>query len=143
MKWVLCSTSSPLQVDYTDPVLPPRMTAEKVRAGINFMVADIAEPGWLAETCLISPDATAVPTVERKLVGSRAIVVIGTGVRQPPNRLMLFESVSNAIHRAAPQSIVAFNALPEDSGQPPRVGLRMEALWSCGLAPLARGAQCP
>jgi hypothetical protein len=42
--------------------------------------------------------------------------VIGAGLRLPPGRLVLFETVVNAIHRAAPQAAIAFNTRPEDSG---------------------------
>jgi hypothetical protein len=43
-------------------------------------------------------------------------VVIGAGLRLPPNRLVLFEAVVNAIHRVAPQAAIAFNTRPDDSG---------------------------
>jgi hypothetical protein len=60
---------------------------------------------------------TAVPTVEHRLAGGRYdCVVIGAGVRLPPNRLALFEALVNAIHRAVPQTAIAFNSRPEDSG---------------------------
>jgi hypothetical protein len=37
---------------------------------------------------------------------------MGAGVHLPPNRLVLFEAVVNAIHRAAPQAAIAFNTPP-------------------------------
>jgi hypothetical protein len=43
-------------------------------------------------------------------------VVIGAGVRLPPSRLGVFEAVVNAVHRAAPRAVIAFNTRPEDSG---------------------------
>jgi hypothetical protein len=42
-------------------------------------------------------------------------VVIGAGVRLPPEGLMLFEAVIIAIHRDAPAAAIAFNTRPEDS----------------------------
>ena len=36
-------------------------------------------------------------------------VVIGAGVRLPPQGLALFEAVVNAVHRAAPAATIAFN----------------------------------
>jgi len=117
MKRVLLIGLEPSTVDYSDPALPPAMTAEKIRAGIKLTLSDIADRGWLAETCLINPDETAVPTVERQLAASRYdCVVVGAGLRLPPKRLTLFEAVVNAVHRAAPQSPIAFNTCPEDSG---------------------------
>jgi hypothetical protein len=43
-------------------------------------------------------------------------VAVGAGVRVPPNQLAPFEAVVNAIHRAAPQTAIAFNSRPENSG---------------------------
>jgi len=92
------------------------MTAERIHAGIKITLADMAKRGWDAELCLIRPDETAVAAVEGRLAAQRCdCVVIGAGVRVPPNRLLLFEAVINAVHRAAPQAAIAFNTRPEDS----------------------------
>jgi len=67
--------------------------------------------------CFIQHDETAVPTIERCVAADvYDCVVIGAGVRLPPNGLMLFEKVINVVHRAAPQAAIAFNTRPEDSG---------------------------
>jgi hypothetical protein len=117
MKRVLLVGFDPATVDYSDRALPPGMTAEKIHAGIERALADMTERGWLAENCFIKPDETAVPTVERHLgAGHYDCVVVGAGVRPPPNRLALFEALVNAIHSAAPQTPIAFNSRPEDSG---------------------------
>jgi hypothetical protein len=117
MKQVLLVGLDPETVDYSDPALPPGMTAERIHAGINLALADLAKRGWQAESCLINPDGSAVPTVERYLAGHHYdCVVVGAGVRLPSNRLALFEAVVNAIHRGAPHTAIAFNTRPEDSG---------------------------
>jgi len=104
-------------VDFSDPALPPGMTAEKIHAMVKLALADFVGRGWHSQICFINPDETAVPTVERCLAGDAYdCVVIGAGVRLPPNRLVLFEAVVNAIHRAAPQAAIAFNSRPDDSG---------------------------
>src|SRR5215469_9206106 len=101
MKRVLLVGFDPAAVDFSDPALPPGMTAEKIHAGVKLALADFVGRGWHAEICFINPDETAVPTVERCLAGDAYdCVVIGAGVRLPPNRLVLFEAVVNAIHRA-------------------------------------------
>jgi hypothetical protein len=88
-----------------------------IRDGVNLALADFAGRGWHPEICYIKPDETAIPTIERCLAGDvHDCVVIGAGVRLPPNRLVLFEAVVNAIHRAAPQAAIAFDTRPEDSG---------------------------
>ena len=117
MKRVVLIGFDPATVDFSDPALPPGMTAEKIHAGVKLALTDFAGRGWHPEICFIKPDETAVSTIERCLAGDvYDCVVIGAGVRLPPNRLVLFEKVVNAIHRAAPQAAIAFNTRPEDSG---------------------------
>jgi hypothetical protein len=57
----------PETVDYSDPALPPGMTAEKIHAGIAVAMKQFAERGWEAELAFIRPDETAGTTVERHL----------------------------------------------------------------------------
>jgi hypothetical protein len=117
MKRVMLIGLDPATVDFSDPALPPGMSAEKIHAGVKVALADMAARGWQAENCFINPDETAVPAVERRLAEGRYdCVVIGAGVRLPPNRLVLFEALVNAIHRAAPGVAIAFNTRPEDTG---------------------------
>ena len=117
IKRVLLVGLDPGTVDFSDPALPPGVTAEMIHAGVKVALADMAARGWLAENCFIEPDASAVPAVERRLAEGRYdCVVIGAGVRLPPSRLLLFEALVNAIHRAAPGAAIAFNTRPEDTG---------------------------
>jgi hypothetical protein len=116
MTRILLLGYDPEAVDFSDPALPPGMTAEKVRAGISVALKLFAERGWEADVGFIRPDETAGPTVERQLSStSYDCVVIGAGVRLPAQRLALFESVINAVHKAAPSASIAFNTRPEDS----------------------------
>jgi len=113
---VLLVGYDPKTVDFSDPGLPPGMTAEKIQAGIEVALKEMADRGWEADLCLIQPDATAGQTIERQLASATyACVVVGAGVRLPPQRLALFEVVVNAIHKAAPATPIAFNTRPEDS----------------------------
>ncbi len=117
MKRVLFIGFDPATVDFSDPALPPGMTAEKIHAGVNVALGDFAARGWHSEMCFIKPNETAVPTVERYLARDLYdCVVVGAGVRLAPSQLSLFEAVVNAIHRAAPQAAIAFNTRPDDSG---------------------------
>ena len=76
----------------------------------------IQERGWQGDTCMITPDDTAVPMLEKQLRNTQYdCVVIGGGLRIPPKGLALFETVVNVIHRAAPTSAIAFNTRPEDT----------------------------
>ena len=116
MTRVLLLGYDPETVDFSDPALPPGMTAEKINAGIAIAMKQFAERGWEADVGLIRPGETAGPTVERRLASkSYDCVVIGAGVRLPPRGLALFEAVINAVHKAAPGAAIAFNTRPDDS----------------------------
>src|ERR1700722_13932578 len=116
MARILLLGLDPETVDFSDPALPPGMTAEKVHAGIAVALKQFAERGWEADLGFIRPDETAVPTLERQLASkSYDCVVIGAGVRLPPRGLVLFEAVINAVHKAAPGASIAFNTVPQDS----------------------------
>ena len=116
MTRVLLVGYDPETVDFSDPALPPGMTAEKVHAGIAVAMKQFAEHGWEADLGFIRPDATAGPTLERQLAAkSYDCVVIGAGVRLPPRGLALFEVVVNAVHKGAPGAAIAFNTVPQDS----------------------------
>jgi hypothetical protein len=116
MTRILLVGYDPETVDFSDPALPPGMTAEKVHAGIAVALKQFAERGWEADVGLIRPDETAGPAVELQLASKTYdCVVVGPGVRLPPRGLALFEAVINAVHKAAPNSAIAFNTLPQDS----------------------------
>jgi hypothetical protein len=89
---------------------------EGCRVGQRTSLKQMAEPGWHADLCLLRPDETAGPDVERRLKAQAYdCVVIGAGIRLPPRSLSMFEAVINAVHRAAPDAAIAFNTRPEDS----------------------------
>lgn len=108
----------PDTVDYSDPALPPGMTAEKIRAGIAVALKRFADRGWEVDMGFVRPDGTAGLTLERQLASkSYDCVVIGAGVRLPPRCLGDFEAIINAVHRGAPNAAIAFNTRPEDSAE--------------------------
>ncbi|MEO8658098.1 MAG: hypothetical protein ABI693_06490 [Bryobacteraceae bacterium] len=116
MTRVLLLGYDPEFVDFSDPALPPGMTAEKVHAGIAVAMKQFAERGWDGDVCLIRPDETAGPAVERQLASKSCdCVVIGGGVRLPARGLQLFEAIINAVHKAAPGAAIAFNTRPDDT----------------------------
>jgi hypothetical protein len=116
MKRVLFVGQKPETVDFSDPALPPGFNAEKINAGIAIGAAKIKERGWQADLCMIAPDETAGPMLEEQLASAiYDCVVIGGGLRLPPKSLLLFETVINAIHKAAPSAAIAFNTRPEDT----------------------------
>ena len=116
MTRVLLVGYHPEAVDFSNPAYPPGMSVEKVRAGITLALKQMADRGWENDVCYIRPDGTAEQTVERHLASAKNdCVVIGAGVRLPPQSLADFEAIINAVHKAAPAAAIAFNTRPEDS----------------------------
>lgn len=118
MTRILLVGYEPETVDFSDPALPPGMSAEKVHAGIAVALKQFAERGWEGDVGFIRPDESAGPAVERLLAAKHFdCVVIGAGVRLPPRRLTVFEAVINAVHKTAPSAAIAFNTRPDDSAE--------------------------
>jgi hypothetical protein len=138
MARVLLVGQQPETVDFTNPMLPPGMNAERIHAGIALALKQMAERGWHADLCLLRPDETAGPDVERRLKAQTYdCVVIGAGIRQPPHSL-------NAVHRAG-DAAIAFNTRPEDSADAAarwgKGGLNKQGIASCD-ARAASGVLC-
>lgn len=115
-KRVLFIGQQPETVDFSDPALPPGFDAAKIHAGIAIGMQQMADRGWHADLCLVLPDASASDMVKQRLAASTYdCVVIGGGIRIPPKSLLLFERLLNAVHRAAPETAVAFNTAPQDT----------------------------
>jgi hypothetical protein len=116
MTRILLIGYDPETVDFSDPVFPSGMNAEKIRAGIATAVEQFAAHGWGLDLCYLKPDETAGPAVERQLAAARYdCVIIGSGVRLWLRRVAVFEAVINAVHKAAPGTPIAFNTRPDDS----------------------------
>lgn len=104
-------------VDFTNPALPPGMTAELVLEGLARAKASLEAQGFAVDLLQVLPDlAAAEAAAVAQLTGrDYAVVVIGAGVRNPPPMLPLFETLLNAVHRHAPSARIAFNTRPDDS----------------------------
>ena len=115
MKTILLVGWDPATVDFSDPALPPGMTADKIHAGVALAMQQMADRGWQAETLMFRPE-TAADELRAKLAGQTYdCIVVGAGVRLPPRNLLLLETVINAIAAAAPGVPIAFNSVPQDS----------------------------
>ena len=53
MTRVLFVGQQPETVDFTDPMLPPGMNAERIHAGIAVALKQMAERGWHGDLCLL------------------------------------------------------------------------------------------
>jgi hypothetical protein len=96
----------------------PGLTPELIRAYIDAQIERLRALGYEAESCLVDLGESAEQTVENAL-RSRAFhcVVIGAGLREPLERLLLFEKIINLVHMLAPQSRTAFNTTPVDTAE--------------------------
>jgi hypothetical protein len=112
---VLAIGLDPKSVDYS---AMPQLTPELVRSYIEAEIGRVRNAGFDVHTCLLKPDSTASATVEAALQSKRfACVVIGAGLREPPEHLFLFEQILNLVHRLAPDARIAFNSTPADSAE--------------------------
>lgn len=96
----------------------PQFTPELIRAYIDTEIARVRQLGFDAEICLIASGETAEAEIEAALLGGHfSCVVIGAGLRQPPEHLLLFEKIVNLVHRLAPGASIAFNRTPADTAE--------------------------
>jgi hypothetical protein len=106
----------PETADFDDPAVPPGLTPERIRAGIDQGMADMRGRGWDAVECMVPPEADrAVAQVREALRSGAAFdcVVLGGGLRMPASRVELFETLVNLLRVEAPDTALAFNTGPE------------------------------
>jgi len=114
-KTVLAIGIDPVFVDYT---ALPQFTPEMFRSYIDGQIARVRGLGYDVTSCLIDLGDTA-QAVTADALNSRDFdcVLIGAGLRQPPERLLLFETIINLIHRLAPNASICFNTTPADTAE--------------------------
>jgi hypothetical protein len=107
---VLIIGEDPENVDFSDPAIPPGISANKVMAGLIAAQNQLVDQGHRADLCLIDMGETAEAMIAGQLARtSYDCIVIGAGIRIVPANLMLFEKVINAVHRHAPGAAIAFS----------------------------------
>ena len=96
----------------------PGFTPDVVRDYLGTQISRVREFGYEVESCLIDLGDTAERAVEMALRARPFdYVVIGAGLREPPELLLLFEKVLNLVHRLAPEARIAFNSSPTDTAE--------------------------
>jgi hypothetical protein len=96
----------------------PGYSLELLRNHIDAQIERLRSQGYDAESCLIDLGDTAEAVVAKALRSKQAdCVVIGAGLRQPPERLHLFETVLNLVHALAPNARICFNTNPADTAE--------------------------
>ncbi|QHO73470.1 hypothetical protein ACH79_13200 [Bradyrhizobium sp. CCBAU 051011] len=112
-KTVLAIGIEPSLVDFS---AFPGLTAELVTSYLTAQIEQLRAMGFEVDGCLIDLGETA-EAVAAAALGAKHYdcVVIGAGLRVPPERLHLFERIINLVHLAAPQSRICFNTTPADT----------------------------
>ncbi|MBK3662129.1 hypothetical protein JJE66_12810 [Bradyrhizobium diazoefficiens] len=96
----------------------PQLAPDLVRGHIEAQLLRLRGLGYEVTSCLIDFDVTAEAAVTAALRDERFdCIVIGAGLREPKERLLLFEKVLNLVHRLAPQAAICFNTTPADTAE--------------------------
>ncbi|MGH6616574.1 hypothetical protein [Sphingomonas sp.] len=95
------------------------VTAEQ-NAMVKRLIAEgeaaLSAAGYAVEMVLIAIDAPLDDALAPRLKAEAwDCVVVGGGIRKPPELLDLFERVVNVVHRHAPTAAIAFNSRPDDT----------------------------
>ena len=79
----------------------------------------LMELGYEVQNCLVDLRETAESVVSDALTRENfECIMIGAGVRIPPQHTVLFEKIINAVHqKAPPSSKICFNTNPGDSAE--------------------------
>jgi len=113
MKTVLAIGIDPAFVDVSRF---PGLTAELMRNYIDAELQRLRDDGYEVVPCLIDLGATAEQVTAAALASRQFdCVMIGAGLREPPQHLLLFEKILNLIHHHAPTASICFNTSPADT----------------------------
>jgi hypothetical protein len=94
----------------------PQFTPQMLRSYIDGELDRVRAAGFEVVSCLVDGGETAAVVAADALRSRRFdCVVIGAGLRLPPERLVLFEAIVNLVHRLAPDCCIAFNSHPADT----------------------------
>jgi DNA-binding LacI/PurR family transcriptional regulator len=93
-----------------------QFTPEQFRQHIEAQVERVRATGYEVTLCLIDLGDTA-EAVTAAMLKQHTFdgVLIGAGLRQPGERLLLFEKIVNLVHRLAPAASICFNSTPADT----------------------------
>jgi hypothetical protein len=114
-KTVLAIGIDPALVDYT---ALPQFTPEMFRSYIDAQIERVRALGYDVTSGQIDLGNTAEAVTAKALKsGDFDCVLIGAGLRQPGERLLLFERIINLVHRLAPKASICFNTTPADTAE--------------------------
>jgi hypothetical protein len=116
-----------LDPSFVDLSAMPQLTPWLVRGYIEAEIARVRDLGFEVDTCLVTPGEAAAAEVESAMQARRfGCIVIGAGLREPPEHLLLFEKILNVVHRLAPHASIVFNTRPADTAEAVRRGVMLQ-----------------
>lgn len=109
---VLSVGEDPATVDYSKT--PDGVDEAYIRKGIDQAIAEMNAKGWNARMCIVPPDIDAALGIFRQALAAHPcdVLLLGGGLRMPPERLKLFEALINEARRSAPDARLAFDNDP-------------------------------
>ena len=109
---VLSVGEDPATVDYSKA--PDGIDEAYIRDGIDQAISEMKSRGWDARMCIVPPNISEALAVFRQALewGSIDVLLLGGGLRMPPERVELFEALMNEARRAAPDARLAFDNDP-------------------------------
>jgi hypothetical protein len=94
----------------------PGLTVDLLRNYLDAELQRLGDAGYEVVPCYIDLGATAEQVTATALASRRFdCVMIGAGLRQPPEHLLLFETILNLVHHRAPTACICFNSSPADT----------------------------
>lgn len=115
MKNVLLVGWDPAVVDFSK--LPQfDLTEQKLRDMLTAQQSELTSLGYQSKWCYLKQNADDERILTEALkFTAYDCVLIGAGVRLPPDYMLTFEKLVNVIHRKAPQAAICFNTNPADT----------------------------
>jgi hypothetical protein len=111
---VLLIGLNPQGFDYANSPFPD-LTPEMVMKGLEADLANLNKEGYDARMILVDPAGDAAAVISKALTEKFDCLLLGAGLRTTPKYFLLFETVINLVHQAAPGSKLCFNTGPHDS----------------------------
>jgi len=94
----------------------PGLSADLLRNHIDAELQRLRDAGYEVVPCFIDFGATAEQVTATALASRRFdCVMIGAGLREPAEHLLLFEKILNLVHHRAPTACICFNSSPADT----------------------------
>lgn len=92
------------------------LNEEKLRKALALDRQRLTTIGYRAQWCFLKhTDEDESLLIEALKSTPYDCVMIGAGVRLPPDYHLIFEKLVNIIHRKAPQATICFNTSPADT----------------------------